>query len=75
MSEHESSVSQIISDVCQKWGITEENLKGNSRINIFVMARREAAKAMRESTDISYTSIGVILGGRDHATVLRYFKK
>jgi chromosomal replication initiation ATPase DnaA len=60
--------------VCEKWAITEEQLRGGSRLNVFVMARREIAHILREEYHLSYQSISAILGKKDHTTAMHYFK-
>ena len=38
-------------------------------------ARRYLAVTIRNQTDLSYDSIGVLIGGYDHATVLNHVKE
>jgi chromosomal replication initiation ATPase DnaA len=68
------SVDEIINEVCKRWGITEEELKGKSRLNIYVKARKEVAHKLRE-LGLSYPSIAQILGKEDHTTIINYFRK
>lgn len=68
------TVNEIIDGVCDKWGITRNDLLGRERINVFVIARKEAARELR-GLGLSYPSIGRILGNRDHSSIIHYFKK
>jgi len=69
------SVNYIIKTSCEKWGITEADLKGKGQLNVCVRARTEVAKILRHNLKLSLASIGHILGGRDHTTIMHYIKK
>lgn len=69
---------KIIELVAEKYDITPYQLLGRSRIKYYVTARSEAANILRNDIGLTYSKIGVILGGRDHTTVinlLRHYKK
>jgi chromosomal replication initiation ATPase DnaA len=66
------NVNYIIKSICEKWGITEEELKSKERINVYVKARIDVAETLRRELGLSYNSIGMLLGGRDHTTVMSY---
>jgi len=68
------TAQEILKGVCAKWSITEEQLKSKSRQNVLVMARIEAAKILHRDLNLSYPSIGIVLGGRNNSTVRSYFK-
>lgn len=68
------TAQEIITNVCEKWAISEDQLKSQSRINVFVLARQEASKKLHKELGLSYPSIGVLLGGRCNATIRSYFK-
>lgn len=67
----EKKPKEILDDICKDYGITLEDLKSERRFGIFVMARKEAAFRLRQLR-LSYQSIGILLGGRDHATIIYY---
>ena len=67
-----TNIPKIIQAVCEKWGITEEELVGSSRINLFVLARKEVSIELK-SLGLSYPSIGRILK-KDHTSIIHYLK-
>lgn len=67
-------ITDYISKICKKYGITEEQLKSKSRLNLLVSARVEIAKRLKKE-GLSYPSIGMILGYRDHTTIIHYMNK
>ena len=60
----------VISAVSEHFGITTEQIRGKGRRKMTVLSRQVAMYLLREETDLSFTAIGKILGGRDHSTVL-----
>lgn len=72
--KQEFNITDYIASVCKRFGITEEQLKSNSRISVLVMARTVIAKRLRKER-LSFPSIGMLLGGRDHTTVIHYLNK
>lgn len=65
------NIKDLVDKTCLKYGITEEQLKSNSRFSLFVMARREIACELRK-VGFSYASIGFILNKKDHTTIMNY---
>ena len=63
-------VSKIIKEVAQDNGVTYDDIISHKRSAKISNARKIAAKRIRSSTNLSLSSIGKILGGRDHATVI-----
>ena len=66
------NIKEIIEKVCNFWGITEEELFGKERTNLYVKARREVSRELRK-LGLSYPSIGKILK-KDHTTIIHYLK-
>lgn len=64
--------TDIMADVCARKGLTMDELKF-LRLQLGVSARRECAHRMR-ATGLSLQSIGFLLGGYDHTTVLNLLK-
>ena len=52
------------------FGLTLEDLKGQSRSRVLVTARQIAMYLCRELTDLSLPKIGAQFGNRDHTTVM-----
>jgi chromosomal replication initiator protein len=62
--------SAVITAVSEHFGIAPEQIRGKGRRKMTVLSRQVAMYLLREETDLSFTAIGKILGGRDHSTVL-----
>jgi chromosomal replication initiator protein len=60
----------VISAVSEHFGIATDQIRGKGRRKMTVLSRQVAMYLLREETDLSFTAIGKILGGRDHSTVL-----
>ena len=56
--------------VAKKHGVSVADIKGQSRKQMFVYARQEAAYDLRKQRNLSLTKIGQMLGGKDHTTIL-----
>ena len=59
----------ILEIVSEHYSISVGDLKGSKRGANFVIPRQIAMYLCREMTDTPLKTIGIILGGRDHATV------
>jgi len=56
--------------VCREFGVTMEELLGNTRKKAVVTARQIAMHLIRELTSASLPEIGRTFGGKDHSTVV-----
>jgi chromosomal replication initiator protein len=65
-----ASPETIISTVADMYGVSIEDLKGNSRRREISMARQIGMYLMRQHTDLSLPKIGEEFGGKDHTTVI-----
>ena len=65
----------IVSEVCQKHGVTYLELCSHRRNHLLVNARHEAAYRLHTETTMSTPQIGNKLGGRDHTTILNSLRK
>lgn len=54
----------------EKYGITLDDLRGNSRKKEVVCLRHYLMTILKENTLLSLKEIGQLLGGRDHSTVI-----
>ncbi len=73
----EASISpaSIMDHTCTYFGVTVEDLCGQSRTHVLVTARQIAMYLCRELTDLSLPKIGQLFGGRDHTTVMHAERK
>lgn len=69
-STKELSVQEIQKTVCAYFGITPESLLSRTRKREICQARQIAMFLSRNHTKNSLSSIGALIGGKDHATVL-----
>ena len=60
----------MVKSMCEKMGVSFEEISGNSRARRVVRARQVMMAALKSSTNLSLTEIGNVCGGRDHATVV-----
>ena len=64
------TADQMIDTVSQFYGITVEDMVGQSREKKFSYPRQVAMYLMRKELNMSYPTIGEDLGGRDHTTAM-----
>ncbi len=65
----------IMAQTAAYFGLTIDDLQGQSRSRVLVTARQIAMYLCRELTDLSLPKIGQQFGGRDHTTVMHAEKK
>lgn len=56
--------------VCLEWGVPAGRVISKGRVSEFVVPRHVLMWLMRRTTDLSMESIGQMVGGRDHTSVL-----
>jgi chromosomal replication initiator protein len=56
--------------VCEHYGADLAKIRGLRRPRTIVRVRSVGAYVLRHATPMSYPEIGVMLGGRDHSTVI-----
>lgn len=69
------SVKHVVTKVAQFYGIDEESIYEKTRRREVVRPRQIIMYLLREDFSISYPTIGVKLGGRDHTTVIHSCEK
>jgi chromosomal replication initiator protein len=69
------SIDRIQELVCERFGVTREELTGDRRSQNIVYPRQVAMYLSRELTDSSLPKIGKEFGGRDHTTVIHATSK
>ncbi|MFA5830864.1 MAG: helix-turn-helix domain-containing protein [Candidatus Paceibacterota bacterium] len=67
------SINDAIFAVSEAFGITEEILVSSSRKKEIVEARNTLVYCLREYAGMSFPSIGKLIGGRDHTTVIHSY--
>ena len=60
----------MVRAMCEKTGVSFDEVCGNSRTRRLVRARQIMMAALKSATNLSLTEIGNVCGGRDHATVV-----
>ena len=75
VSSRDLNVKDIITSVCDYYGLTKQQLMGKSRTKNISNARHMAMYLIRKNLDYSYLKIGEEFGGRDHATVISACEK
>jgi hypothetical protein len=61
--------------VCERYGVTPDDLQGKSRTQKLVKPRQVWAYLAHELLKLSYPQAGRYLGGRDHTTTLHAHRK
>ena len=74
-AETRISSTAIMTHTADYFGMTVEDLCGQSRTHVLVTARQIAMYLCRELTDLSLPKIGQLFGGRDHTTVMHADRK
>lgn len=69
-AEPQVTVDQIMASTADYFGVSLEDLRGQSRSRVLVNARQVAMYLCRELTELSLPRIGQAFGGRDHTTVM-----
>jgi chromosomal replication initiator protein len=73
--EPEITAGLIIGQTASYFGLTIDDLCGQSRSRVLVTARQIAMYLCRELTELSLPKIGQQFGGRDHTTVMHADRK
>ena len=69
------NVNEIIKTVCNYYSVNTKDIKGRKRTKEIVIPRQVAMYLMKEIVDLPYMSIGELLGGRDHTTIMHGVEK
>ncbi|UWD34209.1 chromosomal replication initiator protein DnaA [Mesomycoplasma molare] len=73
--EKEITSDRIIETVCSYYKIKINEVISKSRKKEIVVARSMCIYLMRTLMSLSYEKIGIILGGKDHSSILLSYKK
>lgn len=66
---------KIMKVVCNEFGFSEDDLKGNRRTQRLALARQVAMYLIRNLLNLSLAEIGQFFGGKDHSTVIHAIEK
>ncbi len=69
------SADRVIEVVCEKYGITRAELTGQSRKKEIVSVRQLAMYLLQDVAKMNVNSIGRLMGGRNHSTVIHSIAK
>ncbi|MBO7150465.1 MAG: chromosomal replication initiator protein DnaA, partial [Clostridia bacterium] len=69
------TVDKICAVVSKKYDIPAEDIKGKKRNKEIAKARHVSIYLIKQFTSLPLTSIGALMGNRDHATILFSFNK
>lgn len=69
------NINNILKAVCNYYTVKAVDIKGKRRTKELVIPRQVAMYLMYELTKTPYMSIGEVLGGRDHTTVMHGVRK
>lgn len=69
------SVKNLVNKVAEFYGIDEDSIYEKTRRREVVLPRQIIMYLLREDFNISYPTIGLKLGGRDHTTVIHSCEK
>jgi len=73
--EAQIHTGMIMAQTAAYFGLSVDDLCGQSRTHVLVTARQIAMYLVRELTDLSLPKIGQQFGGRDHTTVMHANRK
>ena len=63
-------VSKILREVAKEFDVPVNDLRGPSIARHIAKSRQIAYLRLRDETDLSYPTIGRIMGNRDHTTII-----
>ena len=69
-SKREITPQVILDVVAEHYGVSSSDIIGSKRNSEIVVPRQIVMYLCREITDTSYKAIGILLGNRDHSTII-----
>lgn len=75
ISDEPVNLDNIFDAVCEHCHVTPQDINGKSRKKEFTQARQIAMYLASRHTTLTSPRIGILIGGRDHTTVLHSCKK
>ena len=74
-SKREVTPQVILDVVAEHYGVSSNDIIGGKRNSEIVVPRQIVMYLCREITDTSYKAIGILLGNRDHSTIISGYNK
>ena len=68
-SDAKHAAHQITEAVCDRWGVGDDEIRGEVRTQPLAFARQVAMTLIYENTSFGFTDVGMMFSGRDHSTV------
>lgn len=68
------NVKEILTIVANQLGVNVNDITAKTRIQQAVIARSILINVLRDKYDMQFTKIGVLLGNRDHTTMIHHVK-
>ncbi len=66
------TIERILNEVGNVYGVSAEDIISKKRSAQISIARKVSCFVLKEVTDMSYKSIGMEIGARDHSTIIYY---
>ncbi|MBR4096216.1 MAG: chromosomal replication initiator protein DnaA [Oscillospiraceae bacterium] len=66
------TIERILNEVANVYGVSAEDIISKKRAAQVSIARKVCCFVLKEVTDMSYKSIGMEIGARDHSTIIYY---
>lgn len=63
-------VSKILREVAKEFDVPVNELRGSNKARHIARPRQVAYLRLRDETDLSYPTIGRVMGDRDHTTII-----
>ena len=70
VDNHPLTIDDIMERVCQHYGVTQQQVISKSRKREFVQVRQVAMYLSQKHTKMPASRIGLLIGSRDHSTVI-----
>lgn len=75
LSQGTLTANAVLQGVCRYYNVGVDRMLSKQRDREIVWPRQVAMYLMREQTDASLLQIGMVLGGRDHTTIIHGYEK
>ena len=70
VDNHPLTIDDILEKVCKHYGVTQQQVVSKSRKREFVQVRQVAMYLAQKHTKMPASRIGLLIGSRDHSTVI-----